>query len=122
MPITITRDQLTDMDPCDLDARLALFGKRKRLSVTQALKAGATTRDILWVAGRLGLCDQLVTFARGCADAADAADAAYAAATDAAYAADAAADAAAAAAAYAAADAAQQAEIARQHAHLIELF
>jgi hypothetical protein len=67
MPVTITRDQLAAMKPCDLDKRLALFGKRKSLTVAQALKAGATVRDILWVAGRLGLKAECAAFALACA-------------------------------------------------------
>ena len=67
MPVTITRDQLAAMKPCVLDKRLALFGKRKSLTVGQALKAGATVRDVLWVAGRLGLKAECAAFALACA-------------------------------------------------------
>jgi hypothetical protein len=65
--ITITRDQLAAMDPCGLDARLKLFGRRKSMNVTQALAAGATIRDTLWVAARLGYKGQCATFALTCA-------------------------------------------------------
>ncbi len=38
-PLTITRDALSAMQPCDLDSRLALFGCRKTLGARQALAA-----------------------------------------------------------------------------------
>ena len=142
MPVTITRDQLAAMKPCVLDKRLALFGKRKSLTVVQALKAGATVRDVLWVAGRLGLKAECAAFALACArrvethatdprvKACNNANAAYQAnptqanltALQAARSATAAAAADAAAYNAAAAAAARQAEIAMQRAHLIELF
>ena len=63
MPVTVTRDQLTAMNPCDLDKRLAWFGRRKALDVRTALAAGATVRDVLWVAQRLGHRDLCARFA-----------------------------------------------------------
>lgn len=62
-PVSITRDDLIAMNPCDLEQRLALFGRRKSLNARQALGAGASVSDLLWVAGQLGLKAQLVTFA-----------------------------------------------------------
>jgi hypothetical protein len=138
--ITITKQQLTDMQPCDLSERLALFGADDSLSAQQAFARGASVADILWIMGRLGLKEQIVAFAEWCAAraAADAANAAAnAAARVATYAADAA-DAAdatdaasvayatyvAADAAYAAADAAYTAadeSVAAQKAKLVEL-
>lgn len=146
--VTLTREELTAMNPCGLDGRLALFGRRRKMDVRQALAAGATVSNILWVAGRLGLGKECAHFAEAAAkrvahlqnsaayaasasdaaadaaayasaDAAAYASAAYAAC--AAYAADYAADyAAAAAAAYAAADAAAEREAQKQI--LIEVF
>jgi len=63
MTITLTPEQLAAMEPCGLTDRLAMFGRRKSMGVKQALAAGATVRDILWVAGRLGLKDKCVRFA-----------------------------------------------------------
>ena len=63
MTIAVTPDQLAAMQPCNLDRRLALFGRRKSLNAKQALKAGVSIRDILWVAGRLGHKDKIVRFA-----------------------------------------------------------
>ena len=67
MPITVTRDELRAMNPCDVDSRMKLFGRRKRLSAAQAMEAGASVRDILWVAYRLGRKDLCVKFALACA-------------------------------------------------------
>lgn len=50
----ITKDQLCDMEPCDLERRLALFGDQKTLTAKEALERGATVDDVLWVLGRLG--------------------------------------------------------------------
>lgn len=63
----ITREQLTDMRPCGLEARLALFGRRKSMTAKRALEAGASVRDVLWVVGRLGRKDLCVRFALACA-------------------------------------------------------
>jgi hypothetical protein len=67
MTISITRDQLAAMNPCDAESRLKMFGRRKTMNVKQALAAGATISDILWVAGQLGLKRQSVQFALACA-------------------------------------------------------
>ena len=65
--LSITRDQLASFDPCDLPARLKLFGKRKRLTARQAIAAGASIRNVLWVMGRVGRKDLCVRFALACA-------------------------------------------------------
>lgn len=36
--VTLTRDQLVALEPCDLDSRLALFGRRKSMTAVQALR------------------------------------------------------------------------------------
>ena len=77
--ITISKSQLQAWQPCDLPLRLAKFGSRDTLNVSQALEAGFTVSDILWVAGKLGLAAECVTFARRAADRAAAAGAAGAA-------------------------------------------
>lgn len=66
-PISITRDELVALEPCDLEQRLALFGRRKSLTAKQAFAAGATISDLRWVAGRLGHKTLLVKFALACA-------------------------------------------------------
>ena len=35
--ITITKQQLIDMEPCDLDDRLAMFGEHKSMNVKQVI-------------------------------------------------------------------------------------
>jgi hypothetical protein len=67
MALTITKETLASFQPCDLDKRLAMFGRRKSLNVAQAVAAGATVDDILWVAGRMGRADLCVRFALLCA-------------------------------------------------------
>lgn len=64
--IKITRAELAALEPCYLYERLQLFGRRKYLTASQALEAGATIEDILWVAGRLGLGVKCVEFAEAC--------------------------------------------------------
>jgi hypothetical protein len=68
-PIRLTRNQLIEFSPCDLEEHLAKFGKRKSLTARQALEAGFTVFDLLWVAGRLNLTLQCVAFAINCAEA-----------------------------------------------------
>ena len=53
------------MRPCSNIAHL--FGHRRTLTVRQAIKAGAPIRDLLWVAGRLGLGHLCADFAARCA-------------------------------------------------------
>lgn len=61
--LSITRDELLAFNPCGGADRLALFGRRKSLTAAQALKAGASVRDVLWVVGRMGRKDLCVRFA-----------------------------------------------------------
>lgn len=67
MALRVSRDELLAFGPCDPDRRVALFGRRKYLTASQALDAGATIEDVLWVAGRLGRKDLCVRFALLCA-------------------------------------------------------
>lgn len=57
------------MGPCNFDARLALFGKRKTLTIREAFDAGATVKDLVWVANELGsrTLDARRALALGCA-------------------------------------------------------
>lgn len=64
-PIALTREQVAALKPC-FD-RSHLFGRRKTLNARQALEAGATIGDLLWVAEKLGREDLCVRFARACA-------------------------------------------------------
>ncbi len=66
MPLTITRDQLAALKPCDLPRRLALF-RGDMLSVPEALGRGAKISEVLWVVGRLGEKARCVQFAIRCA-------------------------------------------------------
>lgn len=65
--ISVTRDQLAAMNPCGLDDRIKLFGRRKTMTAALAFEAGATIHDLLWVAQRLGHKDKCVKFALACA-------------------------------------------------------
>lgn len=65
---SITRDRLAELGPCDLNERLALFGEATELNVAQALEAGASVGDILWVAGELGFGMKCAEFAIRCAE------------------------------------------------------
>lgn len=58
----LTFEQLAALNPCNLSGRKALFGRRKALTVKQALAAGATVHNILWVAGQLGHKTEIVEF------------------------------------------------------------
>jgi len=64
--IKLTRDQVVALGPCSED-RIPNFGRRKSMSAAQALEAGATIDDLLWVAGQLGRKDLCVKFALACA-------------------------------------------------------
>jgi hypothetical protein len=63
--ITLTRDQVAALRPCS--DRSHLFGRRKKMGARQALKAGASVDDLLWVANKLGRRDLCVRFALACA-------------------------------------------------------
>lgn len=66
-PLSITLDALLALGPCDAESRSTQFGRRKTMTAAQALKAGASVRDILWVAARMGRKDLCVRFALACA-------------------------------------------------------
>ena len=65
--LKITREELIALKPCSIEDRLKLFGRRKSLTASAALVAGASIRDILWVAERMGRKDLCVRFALACA-------------------------------------------------------
>ncbi len=65
--ITLTRAEVAALKPCSLD-KLKVFEGRDRLNAREALEAGASIRDLLWVAGKLGLKRQCVQFAVACAE------------------------------------------------------
>ena len=67
MTLSVTRDELTAMQPCGLEERLKLFGRRESLNTKQALAAGVSISDVLWVAGKLGHKRECVLFALRCA-------------------------------------------------------
>jgi hypothetical protein len=79
---TITKQQLIEMEPCDLDDRIEMFGKHETMNIKQAFKAGFTITDILWLCGKLLMIDVIEKFANGCSERAQEyadADARYAA-------------------------------------------
>ena len=59
--ITLTRAEAAALKPCSLD-KLDVFGDRDRLNAREALEAGASVDDLLWVAGQLGLKREIVQF------------------------------------------------------------
>ena len=65
--ITLTRAEVEALKPCSLD-RLDVFEGRDRLNAREALEAGASVSDLLWVAGRLGLKWEIVRFAVACVE------------------------------------------------------
>ena len=65
--ITLTRAEVEALKPCSL-AKLDVFKDRDRLNAREALEAGASISDLLWVAGRLGLKREIVRFAVACAE------------------------------------------------------
>lgn len=60
--ITLTRAEVEALKPCSLD-KLDVFKGRNRLNAREALEAGASVDDLLWVAGKLGLKRECVQFA-----------------------------------------------------------
>ena len=62
-----TLDDILALRPCDPDQRRALFADARTLTAREALERGATVRDLLWVAGRLGRKADCVRFAIACA-------------------------------------------------------
>lgn len=67
MPTRLTFEELRALQPCGLSRHKALWGRRKYLTAAQALAAGASVDDLLWVAGRLGKKELCVRFALACA-------------------------------------------------------
>jgi hypothetical protein len=62
-PITLTLARLRKLKPCNLEPHKPLFEGKHSVSVRQALEAGVSISDLLWVAGELDLKPQIVTFA-----------------------------------------------------------
>ncbi len=123
MHSSISKSELIALRPCELSARLALFGDKDRLTLRQAIKLGVTVRELLWVISRYdpNSLSNIAIFAEDCARAARsyAADYADYAAAHAAASAD---YAAAAHAGDAACISTDSVELKRQLDHLIELF
>ena len=65
MTIKLTPVELAALGPCKDYTHL--FGRRRSMTATQAIKAGASLSDLLWVARRLGLKTQCVRFDLACA-------------------------------------------------------
>ena len=61
-PITLTLTQLRELEPCHLERHEPLFEAKPSMTVRQALEAGVSIPDLLWVAGRLNLKSQIVAF------------------------------------------------------------
>jgi hypothetical protein len=66
MTIKLTRDEIIALVPCNL-RKVPDFGRRKYMTASQALAAGAPIVDILWVAAKIGRRDICVRFAVECA-------------------------------------------------------
>lgn len=66
MSVTLTPAQLAALRPCADYSHL--FGDREQMDARQALEAGASVDDLLWVAGRLGMARECVRFALLCAE------------------------------------------------------
>ena len=64
--IRLTRAQVVALNPCS-ENHIPDFGRRKSMTASQALDAGTTIPNLLWVAGRLGRKDLCVRFALACA-------------------------------------------------------
>jgi aminopeptidase N len=67
MTPSLSYDELIALDPCDASSRKYLFKNAERLTARDALAAGASLSDLVWVAGSLGLRRQCVQFALACA-------------------------------------------------------
>jgi len=63
-PIRLTREEALALRPCSTD-KVPDFGRKKYFTAKEALAAGVSIPDLLWVAGRLGLKRQCVEFALG---------------------------------------------------------
>ena len=62
-PITLTLTQLRELEPCHLECHEPLFEGKRSVTVRQALEADVSIPDLLWVAGKLDLKFQIVSFA-----------------------------------------------------------
>ena len=62
-PITLTLTQLRKLKLCHLERHELLFEGKRSVTVRQALEAGVSIPDLLWVAGKLDLKSQIVSFA-----------------------------------------------------------
>ena len=62
-PITMTLARLRKLKPCHLERHEPLFEGKPSMTVRQALEAGVSISDLLWVAGKLDLKSQIVSFA-----------------------------------------------------------
>jgi hypothetical protein len=66
MTIRLSYEQVKALRPCSLD-KIPEFGTRKTMTAKQALKAGVSVDDLLWVASKVGRRDLCVRFALACA-------------------------------------------------------
>ena len=66
--VTLTKAQLKNLEPCNIEERVARFGKARKLNAEQAFEAGFIIRDLCWVAGKLNQKEKLVLFANKCAE------------------------------------------------------
>jgi len=62
-PITLTLTQLRKLKLCHLERHEPLFKGKRSVTVRQALEADVSIPDLLWVAGKLDLKSQIVSFA-----------------------------------------------------------
>lgn len=68
MTIALTRAEVLALHPCNT-RRIPKFAPGERMTARQALAAGATVPDLLWVLGELGRKDLCVRYAVACAQA-----------------------------------------------------
>jgi len=64
--LQLTRQQVLDLNPCSPN-KIPYFRGRKSLTAAQALEAGSSIPDLLWVANKIGRKDLCVKFALACA-------------------------------------------------------
>jgi hypothetical protein len=64
--ITLTREQALALKPCD-KGRVPKMARGQAMNAAEALAAGVSIDDLLWVADRLGRKDLCVRFALACA-------------------------------------------------------
>lgn len=65
---TLTYEELRSLGTCNLERYRELFKGRETLNVAEALDAGATVEEILWVAMKLGYRRECLSFALKCRD------------------------------------------------------